>query len=536
MKRLFPDSGDEAPPREAKQPGEGPQSIGQPCTVNAAGSSQGNHAQSPLVCNDASSLVSDSSWGGVEVPWPARLQTFTREAGETASVKQSRPIRMHTIFSGIGSPRQAFKDMGYEVEEYVMAERKLAARDFCFRNHLHPMGCFFEDVEELVNSGMGKCVVHGSACCLPSVGADILVAGFPCTPFSRQTHAPRDFDTIAGHREFEKMAWTVRFIEISQPKLVVLENVPNFAGLNSCGTPWSAGETSFCDVLCQKLEALGYAVGWSFLELEPWVEASGSRIYITAVSNKVPRASEAARETIQRISKVQQWRARTPPKSWKSCLLERETPQWLLAHDRWLVGSLYAKTPGRKHARNADEHEDEVEGRWSQEARAFREVLARKGRPYHDASLWTEFVIRGEAPSLLGVPRPVTARKLELLDLGVAYAYHSRDLDEVSERTTLAVVDELIADLSQNPARRPWADKLKRLTRTSRPYSFSEDRLLFPEDLFRIYGWVNPDVSALTYAEAVDLLGDSMALPTLGVVLDSIMVSCRSSLSDLWSA
>ena len=149
----------------------------------------------------------------------------------------------------------------------------------------------------------------------------------------------------------------------------------------------------------------------------------------------------------------------------------------------------------------------------------MRALLERSGRPYHQSRLWgdpSHGAVRA-APNYKGIPKPVTARKREILDLGLAYAYHREDVDEVSPRATEKLVGTLLADVSQNLARRPWANRLKRITRDSRWYSYGEDRLLAPSELFRIYGWSAPNVSGLTYAHAVDLLGDSMVLHTLGV-------------------
>ena len=167
--------------------------------------------------------------------------------------------------------------------------------------------------------------------------------------------------------------------------------------------------------------------------------------------------------------------------------------------------------------------DDDDRLRWLAEGDEFRAFLKRKGRPYHDSRLWSdpsEGAVRA-VPRYTGIPKPVTARKRELLDLGIAYAYDKEDIQEVSPETSEKLTASLLADLSQNPNRRPWANKLKRVTRESRWYSYSEDRLLAPCEMYRIYGWTAADVSGLSYAAAIDLLGDSMVLQTLGVVLDS---------------
>ena len=87
-------------------------------------------------------------------------------------------------------------------ELLAIDKKKLSQRfvkDYCCPDH------FYRTLKEVLNAECGAhgdkecggdddevreeapfCVLHGRACCLPAVKADLLVAGSPCAPFSGQ--------------------------------------------------------------------------------------------------------------------------------------------------------------------------------------------------------------------------------------------------------------------------------------------------------------------------------------------------------------
>ena len=536
--RVFPESDDEVSP---------------PCPpCQAAGASQAKRLRGPTQSspggNDAPRLVvpglvapventpgsaSNSATGPVAIPatskqwWEAVLHFDDCPMTRPALGTNGFPIVLHTIFSGLGSPRQVLRDLGYHVVETSMAEIKPYVREWLKANNLWTDGCFFTDVHPLTTHGAGHCVVHGDTCEIPAGDVDLFVAGFPCTPYSNQGQTFRSEEAIRNHKDFHKSQWTLDYIARVSPKMVVLENVPTFAGLAPNGAPGhlvrGVAPHSFCDEMCAKLRRLGYGVSWSYLALEPWIQASGGRIYVTAVKGEDPQAQEMADAVRKRIADIQAWRSGFHPQTWTEALMKNRSVDWMPGHALWPD-----KLSEDHVSSDAPELASDARARWQVEADDLRKLLERSGRPYHQSRLWSDpshGAVR-EVPRYTGIPKPLTSRKREILDLGIAFAYHKEDINEVSQGATEKLIGTLLADVSQNPARRPWGNKLKRVTRDSRWYSYSEDRLLAPSELFRIYGWSGPDVSALTYAHAVDLLGDSMVLHTLGVVLDSTIVVC----------
>lgn len=102
---------------------------------------------------------------------------------------------------------------------------------------------------------------------------DVLLAGFPCQPFS---HAglKRGFDDIRGTLFFD----IVRILKEKKPKMVLLENVKGF-------TSHDKGNTF--KVVCRTLEKLGYEVHSQVLNARDFgVPQNRERIYIVGIDRK----------------------------------------------------------------------------------------------------------------------------------------------------------------------------------------------------------------------------------------------------------
>ena len=99
---------------------------------------------------------------------------------------------------------------------------------------------------------------------------DVLLAGFPCQPFS---HAGlrKGFDDIRGTLFFD----IVRILSTKKPKLVLLENVKGFA-THDKGNTYS--------VVCRTLESLGYEVHSQVLNAREFgIPQNRERIYIVGI-------------------------------------------------------------------------------------------------------------------------------------------------------------------------------------------------------------------------------------------------------------
>jgi DNA (cytosine-5)-methyltransferase 1 len=99
---------------------------------------------------------------------------------------------------------------------------------------------------------------------------DVLLAGFPCQPFS-QAGLKRGFDDIRGTLFFD----IVRILKAKKPKMVLLENVKGFASHDKGNT---------FKVVCKNLEKLGYEVHSQVLNAKDFgVPQNRERIYIVGI-------------------------------------------------------------------------------------------------------------------------------------------------------------------------------------------------------------------------------------------------------------
>lgn len=118
-------------------------------------------------------------------------------------------FRFIDLFAGVGGFHAALKSLGGECVYAVEIDR--AAAEVYRRNWGHdPLG----DITAEANDDTMKVPPH-----------DVLVAGFPCQPFSK-SGAQRGMDEARG-----TLYWhIIKIIEAHKPSVVLLENVRNLAG------------------------------------------------------------------------------------------------------------------------------------------------------------------------------------------------------------------------------------------------------------------------------------------------------------------
>ncbi len=114
-------------------------------------------------------------------------------------------VKVGSLFSGIGGIDLGFEQAGFEI---AWANDFDAAACKTYRNNF-PSTILIEDDVRNINP-----------CALSDI--DVLVAGFPCQPFSVMGYR-RGFNDPRGNLFFE----IARFIDVKRPKVVFLENVKN---------------------------------------------------------------------------------------------------------------------------------------------------------------------------------------------------------------------------------------------------------------------------------------------------------------------
>lgn len=178
-------------------------------------------------------------------------------------VRDNAPFTYCDLFAGIGGIRLPFQKLGGRCV-FSCEWDKFAQKTYRMNYGETPAG----DIRQVVSED------------LPDF--DVLLAGFPCQPFSlagvskkQSLGRPTGFeDKTQGTLFFE----VARIIRDKQPRAFLLENVKNL-------TSHDRGKTF--KVILQTLEGeLGYQVFWKVLDSKNWTCQHRERIYIVGFRNE----------------------------------------------------------------------------------------------------------------------------------------------------------------------------------------------------------------------------------------------------------
>lgn len=162
-------------------------------------------------------------------------------------------LTVGSLFSGIGGIDIAFQQAGFKVQ---WAIEKDAACCKTYRYNFPHVMLIENDIRRIDPSALPK--------------VDIIIAGFPCQPFSI-AGAQRGFSDSRGYSFYE----VGRFIQFHDPRLVFLENVPNLMDHDN-------GKTF--NIVHNVLSELGYSIRYRVLRASEYggVPQIRDRIYILA--------------------------------------------------------------------------------------------------------------------------------------------------------------------------------------------------------------------------------------------------------------
>lgn len=171
----------------------------------------------------------------------------------------NRSFRFIDLFAGIGGLRRAFEPLGGKcvfTSEWNRYSQQTYRANFT---------CDHEIAGDITHVPVDSIPEH-----------DLLLAGFPCQPFSiagvskkNALRRPHGFRCEAQGTLFFDVA---RIIEARQPRAFLLENVKNLVNHDS-------GRT-FRVILRTLVEELDYNVCWSVLDARSWVPQHRERIFI----------------------------------------------------------------------------------------------------------------------------------------------------------------------------------------------------------------------------------------------------------------
>lgn len=164
------------------------------------------------------------------------------------------------LFAGIGGIRLAFESIGGQCV-FTSEWDKHAGETYKANFGEAPLG----DITQIHERDVPK---H-----------DVLLAGFPCQPFS-QAGLKKGFDDIRGTLFFD----IARIIKARKPAVVLLENVKGFVNHDKGNT---------FRVVKKTLEDLNYVVHHSVLNAREFgVPQNRERIYIVGIRSDLPAANE----------------------------------------------------------------------------------------------------------------------------------------------------------------------------------------------------------------------------------------------------
>lgn len=123
--------------------------------------------------------------------------------------------------------------------------------------------------------------------------------------------------------------------------------------------------------------------------------------------------------------------------------------------------------------------------------------------------------------ALRGVQR--TPRVLDLIDIGFASAMAAATTESQKED----VKKFLVIDISQGHDYKPWAFNIGCFTTSSYFYHYGFDRMITEREKFKLLGFPAVDVTGFKINSLQDLVGDAMALPSVGTFLACMVTTLQ---------
>lgn len=176
-------------------------------------------------------------------------------------------MKLRTLFSGIGSPESALKNLGvdYELVDFCEID-KYAVKSYCA----------IHGVDESKNLGdiskvWGRDLSY----------ADMLIWGFPCTDISV---AGKQAGIVEGETRSGLYYEGLRILKETLPKYSIIENVKNLVGKKF--------KAEFHQMLAD-IEELGYTNYWQVLNAKNYgIPQNRERVFIVSIRNDVDTGFE----------------------------------------------------------------------------------------------------------------------------------------------------------------------------------------------------------------------------------------------------
>lgn len=464
-------------------------------------------------------LASSQASGDVVPTWAADLLAATASRRAALGV-QTRPLTVHTAFSGMGTHSRAMRDTHLAFDDVAAAEPKAHAKAFQ-RNNALMARHHYDDIRTLISGCPAYCSVCQETCQPPAERADLFVAGFSCQAFS--TMRARDMAKTPphAHRKFEALQLVVDYLLERQPLMAVLENTPGFGRKMDIDGELASG----CAWLQQRVNG-HYATSWAKLDLKTWVNVRRPRLWLFLVHRSVG-GQETADSASRLAAEIEEHRRRLPPHSLQDdFMLQPSDPEW--------ISDVLGGLAGKARQRPKTPTQDAEEAKWQIQAQTVRARLRAQGIQWADAHPLASASLRG----LTGTPREREVLQVFLL---LACASHGIAPTDTVELESLK--HDLFCDISQNLTwLRPASGNVASVFCTeSRLVSYGHDRLVLPEEQLAAMGWQlprqpqsRPVTAGLRSSDVQDLVGESQALPCLAAAIWGMLLATGARVPNLW--
>ena len=465
---------------------------------------------------------------GQAAPWQAWAAHILKKAQthRDGLGRQKRPIRVVELCSGLCTGTQALKAVGLfdavtimSVDPSPAAIRMTAASGDKSQHH-------FNRIADILAAAQAECQWHGGPCEVQLADTDILVIGLSCKPYSRQRLGRLHAGSAEAHPEFFLMEEFLDVMRTHQIPLAVFENVIGFLREE-------AGEelpVDHLDRLVNNLRDAGYECLGMKLDARTWLPVSRPRFFLMIGRRDLCSGADLR----QAAHIIQDIESEVHVPSIKECLFNPGDAEWHAMQRQWLI----SRSRQRAAAPTQGQVQIEVQSddpSWKRSSSAHRSTLLRKNMIGWGLKPWTDVRGRIQQPRMRGFGP--TEAKQELLDLAFLFGCDRKGVDPREamrrQQTRENVAANLYCDVSQGICRKPWMlDVLHCSTTASQWYSFERDGLLDPRELFRLHGFDTPPEAACAPAELQVLIGNCMAVPSVGAVLHGLLCACGWALPN----
>ena len=475
------------------------------------------------------------SQGQVPAPWLAWAACMRQlcQSHRQGLGRQKRSIRVAELCSGLCTATRALTAVGlFDVETVMTVDPSERAKKMS-RASSHRSQHHFERIADILcpASTRGICAWHGGPCEISLSTVDLLVIGVSCKPYSRQragrTTEPK---SVQAHPEFHLLEEFVEVMRRHQIPLAVFENVPGFLLEDE-----KSGETHL-ELLTADLEKAGYVCIGIMLDARTWLPVGRERLYLL-IGRRDFYTVEDLRRASTMISNIEHGAPSVP--SISECLFRPGDAGWMAMQKQWQRNRSRQRGP-------APTQGEDVETVWQKSSKAHRNTLLKKGMLGWSLKPWTGVGAAAAAstqsvggqitkPRVRGTGQ--TEAKKELLDCAFVFGCGKKNVDPVEamrkQSARQRAAANLFCDVSQGICRHPWTlDVLNCTTTSSVWYSFERDSILDPREIFRLHGFDTPPEDVCNFVELQGLIGNCMAVPSVGSVLHGLLCSCGSSLPD----